>query len=134
MDRIYVQTNAAEENEVVAFDRNGDGSLTPLGRFTTGGHGSGVPHLASQSSLALEGDRMLVANAGSDDVSLFRITADGIELAARAASGGAAPTSVAVHGDIAYVLNNGTPGIAGFSVARGELTPLEGSARALAAG
>jgi 6-phosphogluconolactonase len=134
MDRIYVQTNAADENEVVAFDRNGDGSLTPLGRFATGGRGSGVPHLASQSSLALDGDRLLVANAGSDEVSLFRVTADGIELEARAASGGSAPTSIAVHGDLVYVLNNGTAGIAGFSLAGGELTPLEGSGRSLAAG
>jgi 6-phosphogluconolactonase len=134
MDRIYVQTNAADGNEVVAFDRNGDGSLTPLGRFATGGRGSGVPHLASQSSLALDGDRLLVANAGSDEVSLFRVTADGIELAARAASGGSAPTSIAVHGDLAYVLNNGSAGIAGFSLAGGELTPLEGSGRSLAAG
>ncbi|HET7808056.1 MAG TPA: beta-propeller fold lactonase family protein [Gaiellaceae bacterium] len=134
MDRIYVQTNAADENEVVAFDRNGDGSLTPLGRFATGGRGSGVPHLASQSSLALDGDRLLVANAGSDEVSLFRVNADGVELAARAASGGSAPTSIAVHGDLAYVLNNGSAGIAGFSLAGGELTPLEGSARSLAAG
>jgi 6-phosphogluconolactonase len=134
MDRIYVQTNAADGNEVVAFDRNGDGSLTSLGRFSTGGRGSGVPHLASQSSLALDSDRLLVANAGSDEVSLFRVTGDGLELAARAASGGAAPTSVAVHGDLAYVLNNGSAGIAGFSLAGGELMPLEGSGRSLAAG
>jgi 6-phosphogluconolactonase (cycloisomerase 2 family) len=133
MDRIYVQTNAADGNEVVAFDRNGDGSLTPLGRFSTGGRGSGVPHLASQSSLALDGDRLLVANAGSDEVSLFRVTAEGLQLAARAPSGGASPTSVAVHGDFAYVLNNGSAGIAGFSLAGGDLTPLEGSGRPLAA-
>ena len=134
MDRIYAQTNAADGNEVVAFDRNGDGSLTPLGRFATGGRGSGVPHLASQSSLALDGDRLLVANAGSDEVSLFRVTGEGIELAARAASGGSAPTSIAVHGDLAYVLNNGSAGIAGFSLAGGQLKPLDGALYPLAAG
>ncbi|HSD77610.1 MAG TPA: beta-propeller fold lactonase family protein, partial [Solirubrobacteraceae bacterium] len=131
MDRIYVQTNDAERNEVVAFDRAADGSLSSLGRFETGGRGSGVPHLASQSSLALDGERLLVTNAGSDELSLFRVTADGLELAGRARSGGSAPTSVAVHGDTAYVLNNGTSAIAGFSLAGGELTPLDGSVRAL---
>ena len=134
MDRIYVQTNDAERNEVVAFDRAADGRLSSLGRFETGGRGSGKPHLASQSSLALHGDRLLVANAGSDELSLFRVTADGLELAARVESGGSAPTSVAVHGELAYVLNNGSPGIAGFSLAGGTLASLEGSARALAAG
>jgi hypothetical protein len=65
MDRIYVQTNDAERNAVVAFDRGEDGNLTSLGRFETGGSGSGTPHLASQSSLAISGDRLLVTNAGS---------------------------------------------------------------------
>ena len=133
MNRIYVQTNDAERNEVVAFDRAADGSLSPLGRFTTGGRGSGTPHLASQSSIVVDGDRLLVTNAGSDEVSLFSVDDDGLTLAGTVPSGGSAPTSVAVHGDLAYVLNNGSPGIAGFSIAGGALTPLEGSARSLAA-
>jgi len=134
MDRIYVQTNDAERNEVVAFGRDGEGGLTRLGRFETGGRGSGVPHLASQSSLALDGKRLLVTNAGSDSLSLFRVTAEGLELGGSVPSDGSAPMSVAVHGDLAYVLNNGTPGIAGFSLSGDRLTPLEGSTRALADG
>jgi 6-phosphogluconolactonase (cycloisomerase 2 family) len=134
MDRIYVQTNDAERNEVIAFERGGDGELTQLGRFETGGRGSGVPHLASQSSLALDGEHLLVTNAGSDELSLFMATGDGLELAACAPSGGSAPTSVAIDGDIAYVLNNGSPGITGFSLADGGLNQLEGSALALAEG
>src|SRR3954463_3570807 len=116
MDRIYVQTNDAERNEVVAFDRDADGGLTAIGRFDTGGRGSGTPHLASQSSVALSGDRLLVTNAGRDELSLLRRTADGLELAARVPSGGSHPTSVAAHGELAYVLNNGSPGIAGFAL------------------
>jgi 6-phosphogluconolactonase (cycloisomerase 2 family) len=134
MDRIYVQTNDAERNEVVAFDRSADGRLEAIGHFDTGGRGSGTPHLASQSSLVLHGDRLLVANAGSDELSLFLVTAGGIELASRVPSGGGYPTSVAVHGELAYVLNNGTPGIAGFSLAGGTLTAIEGSERSLAEG
>ena len=131
MDRIYVQTNDAERNEVVAFDRATDGKLTAIGHFDTGGRGSGTPHLASQSSVVVDGNRVLVTNAGSDELSVFRVTADGLELESRAPSGGSHPTSVAAHGGLAYVLNNGSPGIAGFSLE--PLEPLEGSQRMLAA-
>jgi 6-phosphogluconolactonase len=134
MDRIYVQTNAAELNEVIAFERDGEGKLTQVSRFETGGRGSGVPHLASQSSLALEGEHLLVTNAGSDDLSLFTVTDEGLDLAACVPSGGPGPTSVAVKSDIVYVLNNGSPGIVGFSLAGGRLSQLEGSTRALAEG
>jgi 6-phosphogluconolactonase len=133
MDRIYVQTNDAERNEVVAFDRSADGTLTAVGHFETGGRGSGTPHLASQSSVVVDGDRVLVTNAGSDELSLFRVTGDGLELSGRVPSGGSHPTSVAVHGEHAYVLNNGSPGIAGFTLEGGRLTAVEGSARPLAA-
>ncbi len=133
MNRIYVQTNDAERNEIVAFDRAADGKLKPLGRFDTGGRGTGQPHLPSQSSIVLNGDGslLLVTNTGSDELSLFAVEPDGLRLVARAASGGRAPTSVAVHGEIAYVVNNGEPGISGFSLANGMLTALEGSSRPL---
>ena len=136
-ERVYVQTNDASKNEVVAFDRSADGRLEPLGRYDTGGHGTGKPHLASQSSVALSDDGrwLLVANAGSDQLSLFAVEADGLSLADVAGSGGSAPTSVAVRGDVAYVLNNGgNPGISGFSLADWKLSPLEGSTRPLSGG
>jgi 6-phosphogluconolactonase len=132
MDRIYVQTNDGERNEIVAFDRAADGSLSARGRFETGGRGSGTPHLASQSSVALSGERLLVTNAGSDELSLFSVEPDGLRLEARVASGGSQPTSVAVAGDLAYVLNNGTPSIFGFSLAGSGLEPIAGSDRPLA--
>jgi 6-phosphogluconolactonase len=132
MDRIYVQTNDAERNEIVVFDRGADGRLTTLGRFATGGRGDGKPHLASQSSVVVSGERLLVTNAGSDELSLFHVTGDGLELAAHVPTGGSHPTSVAVHGDLAYVLDNGSSGIAGFSLSGGTLTPIEGSRRPLA--
>jgi 6-phosphogluconolactonase len=136
MNRIYVQTNDAKRNEVVVFDRYADGTVAPLGRFDTGGRGTGVPHLASQSSLALNGDGslLLVTNAGSDQLSLFRVEDLGLRLESRAATSGSMPTSVAVHGELAYVLNaGGEGGIAGFSLAGGMLEPLDGSARTLSA-
>ena len=135
-ERVYVQTNDAERNEVIAFDRSDDGRLEQLGSYETGGRGSGVPHLASQSSVVLsdDGNWLLVINAGSDELSLFGVEPDGLRLAARVPSGGSAPTSVAECAGSVYVLNNGTPGISGFALADGGLSPLEGSASSLDSG
>jgi 6-phosphogluconolactonase (cycloisomerase 2 family) len=132
-ERIYVQTNDAERNEIVAFDRSADGRLEQLGIFDTGGRGTGKPHLPSQSSVVLNGDGslLLVTNTGSDEISLFGVEPDGLLLVATAPSGGSRPTSIAVHGETAYVLNNGEPGISGFSLAGGALAPLDGSSMKL---
>jgi 6-phosphogluconolactonase len=132
---VYVQTNAADGNEVLAFERGADGRLTPTGRFATGGRGTGEAHLASQGSIVLshDGRWLLVVNAGSDDVSLFALEDGGLALKDRVASGGVTPTSVAVSEDLVYVLNNGTPNIAGFTIDAGRLVELEASARPLSA-
>ena len=132
-ERVYVQTNDAERNEVIAFDRGGDGRLSLLGSYDTGGRGTGKPHLASQSSVVLSDDssRLLVANAGSHEISLFVVEPDGLRLAGRVASGGSAPTSVAVRGDLVYVLNNGTPSISGFRLEDDGLKLLDGSSHEL---
>jgi 6-phosphogluconolactonase len=133
MPAVYLQTNDAADNEVVAFDRDADGALAALGRFSTGGRGSGEPHLASQGSVVLADDAraLLVTNAGSDELSVFAIASDGLRLTDRVASGGANPTSVAARGDVVYVLNNGTPNVSGFTLADGRLAPLADSARPL---
>ena len=41
---VYVQTNDATKNEVLVFERSAEGRLAPLGRFDTGGRGTGGPH------------------------------------------------------------------------------------------
>jgi len=125
MTAVYVQTNDADENAVVAYSRAADGRLTAGGSYPTGGRGSGRPHLPSQGSLAVAGDHLLVANAGSDDISLFAINGAGEpRLVFRVASGGSVPRSIAVHGDLVYVLNTGEPNVAGFRLAGDELRPL----------
>jgi 6-phosphogluconolactonase (cycloisomerase 2 family) len=123
MQAVYVQTNDAEANALVAYAREDDGTLKPVGRFETGGRGSGTPHLPSQGSVVVAGDRLIVANAGSDDVSLFAL-ADPPRLVSRTPSGGSAPRSIAVHGDLVYVLNTGEPAVAGFRRAGDALEPL----------
>src|SRR5712691_573287 len=95
---VYVQTNDADQNEVVVFERAGDGSLDRLGAYFTGGTGSGEPHLPSQSSVVLSGDRLFVTNAGSDDVTLFAVDGVQLRLLDRVPSGGSTPRSVSVHG------------------------------------
>ena len=94
---VYVQTNDATKNEVIVFSRAEDGALAPVGRYSTGGRGTGVPHLASAGSVVLHDDGrwLLVVNAGSDELSLFAVQPDGLRLADRVRSGGSRPTSVA---------------------------------------
>jgi 6-phosphogluconolactonase len=53
---VYVQTNDARENEVIAFRRVEDGVLALLGRFATGGRGTGEPYLASAGPVVLSED------------------------------------------------------------------------------
>jgi 6-phosphogluconolactonase len=113
---VYVQTNDAEQNEVVVFGRKADGSLERMSRYLTGGKGSGEPHLPSQSSVVLAGGRLFVANAGSDDVTVFEVDGSDLQVLDRVASGGSAPRSVAVHGEWVYVLNAaGSPNVARLS-------------------
>jgi hypothetical protein len=128
---VYVQTNDAANNEIIAFGRSEDGSLAAPERYATGGRGTGEPHLPSQSSVALSDDGrwLLVVNAGSDELSLFAVEPDGLRLADRVDSGGGKPTSVAVSGALVYVLNNGTPNISRFNLDDGKLTALEDSTR-----
>ena len=130
MKMVFVQTNAADRNEIVAYTRAADGSLAEHGRYETGGRGAGEPHLPSQGSvqLALDGSRLLVTNAGSDDVSVFALD-DDPRLLGRVASGGRSPLSVAAHRDLVYVLNRGGEGspasIAGFRLIGASLEPLD---------
>jgi 6-phosphogluconolactonase (cycloisomerase 2 family) len=130
---VYLQTNDAESNEIVAYARAADGSLSYVGTYETGGRGTGEPHLPSQSSVVLTegGQRLLVANAGSGEISLFAIEGSGLRLSDTASSGGSTPTSIAAHGELVYVLNNGSASIDGFEIADGKLEPLADSERPL---
>jgi len=134
---VYIQTNEAAGNAVAAFARGSNGALTPAGVFPTGGLGSGAG-LGSQGAVALSGNgRLLLAvNAGSDEISSFRVARDGsLELAETAPSGGDMPISVTIHGRLVYVLNAGGAGnISGFTVgSRGSLDPLAASTHPLSA-
>ena len=131
VNAVYLQTNDAEKNEVVAFRRDADGRLSSLGSYATGGRGTGKPHLPSQNSIVVSGDRLLVVNAGSGDVSLFAIASDGLSLLDRDPSGGSMPTSLAVGEAKVYVLNaGGQANVSGFTFTDTELKP-SGDVRSL---
>jgi len=132
--RIYTLTNQPSGNAVAIFTQNADGSLAAAGAVSTGGLGSGAG-LGSQGSVTLsENGRWLFAvNAGSNEISAFRVTPDGLTLTSRVASGGTKPISVTSFGDLVYVLNGGGSGnISGFTVSNtGELAVIPGSTQGL---
>lgn len=132
MGKVFIQTNEADGNRVIAFEAGDDGALMQIATVPTGGKGDGVPHLTSQGSLALTEDasRLLVTNAGSGDVSVLTV-ADEPSLA-QVVPTGAAPKSVAEHAGLVYVLNTGAPSLAGFRLGSDGLQALEGSLRELA--
>src|SRR5256712_3082402 len=131
---VYALTNQAGANAVAMYARAADGGLTWIGSVATGGNGAGSG-LGSQGALALSDDAqwLLAVNAGSNDVSAFRVAAGGLSLTSRVASGGLRPISLTVHGDILYVLNAGGDGnISGFHIDNaGSLTAIAGSTRPL---
>lgn len=120
---VYVQTNEAGENRVLAFRREENGSLSPLGAYGTGGAGDGQPHLTSQGSVVLTDDglNLLVTNAGSGDLSVFAVGAEGLSMVGKVATG-PAPKSVAERDGIVYVLNTGGPSLFGLRLA--DLAPV----------
>ena len=81
---VYAMTNDLTGNEVVVFHRDHEGILTKAGSVSTGGLGSGggFDPLVSQGSIVLSEDHrwVLAVNAGSDEISVFRVLPDGLDL------------------------------------------------------
>ena len=136
---VFVQTDNTAGNRVVAYDRAADGTLAPAGSYATGGRGgilagSVVDHTASQGSLASDPRHGLLyaVNAGSDTISVFAVHGDRLALRQVLGSGGTFPVSVAVHGDLVYVLNALNGGsVQGYRVLGRFLVRIPGSHRAL---
>ena len=137
---VYVNDNTAGTNTIGAFDRHVDGTLTPEAGspFAAGGTGTGAG-LASQGALQIspDGRFLIAADAGSNQVSVLRITGNGsLKLVHEGVvpSGGVLPVSISIHGDLVYVANSGNGGsnYTGFRLRpNGRLQPIAGSAVAL---
>ena len=82
--------------------------------------------------MSRNGHWLLAINAGSNEVTVFARERARLELVDKVASGGIRPVSIAMHGDLVYVLHAGSDNLAGFTLDyHGRLTPLAGSIRAL---
>jgi 6-phosphogluconolactonase len=131
---VYTLSNQPSGNEVLAWDRAADGTLTPAGSYPAGGNGTGGG-LGSQGAIIIteNGQWLFAVNAGSGSIAAFRVASDGLARTDVEPSGGIMPTSLTVHGDLLYVLNAGGDGnISGFRVdSAGDLTPIPGSTRPL---
>jgi 6-phosphogluconolactonase len=140
---VYVNDNTAGTNTIAAFDRHRDGTLTPLegSPFSAGGAGTGTL-VGSQGALQVsdDGRYLLAVDAGSNEISVLRISSDGSLRAVEGgpvSSGGVKPVSIAVHRNLVYVANAGSatfaPNYTGFTLnVGGRLTPIEDSTVTLA--
>ena len=133
---VFVMTNNADANQVIAFQRDPNGTLENPHSYGTDGRGSGgtVDPLASQGSLTLstDGAWLFAVNAGSGSVSVFRVNGAQLELTDRAATEGSEPNSVAQFGSLVYVLNTaGSSSVVGFHLHNGKLDRIPNSLRLL---
>lgn len=168
---VFAMSNAREGNTVVAYYRNANGTLVEAGRFETGGRGSGSFE-DSANSLVLgtmageispnnlvepqDGEQqfLFVTNPGSNEISVFAVHEQRLELLDVQRSDGEKPISVTVNNGLVYVLDSGetndnlfdaagnvivncttgkeNPTIQGFRfTADGQLHTLKGSGRKL---
>ena len=126
---VYTMTNAANGNKVLRFGRAADGSLSGMQEFSTGRLGTGSG-LGNQGGLILSPNlqHLFVVNAGSNSITAFALTANGLRHTDTFSSRGARPVSLAMHGNLLYVLNAGSDDIVGFTVSsNGTASPLAGS-------
>ncbi len=135
---VYTASNSSTGNEVFAYARAANGSLTFFASYATGGTGNDVElgGLGNQGGVVLspDGRWLLVVNPGSNDVSAFAVNADGsLLLTDTEPSGGVLPTSVTIGSNLVYVLNAAEAGnIAGFTLNnQGALKPILGSIQPL---
>ena len=129
---VFAMTNQPG-NALVMYLRDINGGLSTGVAYATGGAGTNAS-LGSQGAVAvtIDGAWVMAANAASNDVSVFRVHLDSLELVGRTPSGGTRPVSIAVRGVLVYVLNAGGAGnITGFRLTSTGLTPIEGATRPL---
>src|SRR5277367_2114936 len=81
---LYTETNATTGNEVLAYSRGSNGSLTSIGSYSTGGVGTGIPTYSGALPFPIGGATGAVAlnpagtflyavDAGTNDVAAFSV-------------------------------------------------------------
>jgi len=140
-------SNSSEPaNQITMYRRAVDGQLELIDSFATGGQGSGPGQrfagdgLGAGNSVRLSTDNrwLFVTNAGSDTVTVFKVSNDGLEVVDIAPTGDGShdhrfPNSVTQYERMVYVLNSADDGsIAGFTLSNeGHLTAMADSTRSL---
>jgi 6-phosphogluconolactonase len=130
---LYTTTNDPRANMIAVFHRAADGVVTFADMVPTGGQGTGEG-LGNQGALVLTSDErhLIAVNAGSDELSVFRVMEDDIVLSSISSAFGDKPVSVTQHDDLIYVVNGGSDTIAGFRMqAEDTLAPIIGSVQPL---
>ncbi len=120
---VYIETNIArpDANSILAL-RYRAGSFRPLHitEYPTGGSGSadlqdrGVLDADQQVIVNAAGTLLFAVNQGSDTIAVFHIAADGSLAPVRGSpfrSGGTAPGSLGISGDILVVANKAQDGV-----------------------
>nr|WP_300311685.1 beta-propeller fold lactonase family protein [Halomonas sp.] len=156
---VYVATNDDEENSIIGYKQYSDGTLEEIGKFNTGGKGTGLIKLDGlpyapekgedgmdplSSSYGLwrswDNKNVLIANAGDGTVSSLKVQEDlSLKLVDVVDAGDVKPNSIASYHDLVYVSSMGKkkdgPGdgnLKGFTIdEQGDLTPIPNSIRNL---
>jgi hypothetical protein len=134
---VFVQTDNAAGNQVIAFAQQPAGQLSQEGVVSTGGLGgaaAGANNLASQGSLTYDPAHHLLfaVNAGSNTISVLSVEGRHVRLDQVLGSGGEFPDSITVRGNLVYVLNAGGAGsVSGFWILGQAVVPIPGSTRSL---
>ncbi len=140
---VYVMDNNPAGNKLMVYGRFSNGALSFFGSVRTGGLGAGDNFdndaLGSQESIIISEDKrwLYLVNAGSDNISVFRLTKLGRPILTQVISSqGDFPVSLTTDGEFVYVVNAGSDGsIAGYSIRNnGRLRHLTGSVRTLGTG
>jgi 6-phosphogluconolactonase (cycloisomerase 2 family) len=148
---VFVQSNRADQNSLLAFDLAANGALQPSSIAEVPTSGQGIvdstfalgPFDSDQEIIVNPAHTLLFsANSGSDSIAVFNIHAD-LSLhqvtGSPFASQGATPVSLGLKGNVLTVVNKGRgttlPNYATFLVsAKGQLQPVAGSMREVASG
>jgi 6-phosphogluconolactonase len=139
---VVTATNSPAGNKLWLYKRGANGKLTQVGSASTGGKGIaseppfGFPIVDSSGSINTtpDGKLIFVVNAGSNQVTSFRVTSSGVKRVSVASTHGKLPISVASSGHLLYVVNEASKNIYGWSFnSGGVLTPIAGSNQKLTA-
>jgi 6-phosphogluconolactonase len=130
---VYTLSNESTKNLVEGYSAR-NGAFERVAPADTRGRGD--PSIAGtvQGAIAADADgRFLFAvDAGSNEITSFRIRTNGLFFADKVTSNGKQPVSLTVFGDLLYVLNAGSSDITGFKIdSSGMLKPISGSTEPL---